>query len=147
MTTEERKMIQSLKRIQDEAEFVVAFEGVFRVFKDDTRKRVPAKVWGRYQNIIWRDRHEEWEHDGHRYMSGDNFRDKDEWYEVDAHEDHEPYNEWWNRYTSYRFVYFRGGVYKSTDRPNHENQICLHSIYDDHCFLMSVTSCAPVIKL
>ena len=140
-------MIQNLKRIQDEAEFVVAFEEVLRVFKDDTRERVPQKIWGRYQNIIWRDCHEEWEHDGRRYMSGDNFRNKDDWYAVEAHEEDKPYSRHWHTPYSYRLVYFRGGVYKSVNMPNHEKQIFLYSRHGDHGFAMNVTSCAPVLPI
>ena len=147
MTREEIELVRDLKRIQDEDVFVAKFEEALRVFQGNTRKRVPAKVWGRYQNIIWRDRHEEWEHDGHRYMSGDNFRSKDDWYAVDAHEEDKPYSKHWYTPYSFRYVYFRGGVYKSVDFPRYEKQIFLYSIYRGHGFLMSVTSCAPVIKL
>lgn len=145
MNTEERKLIQNLKRIQDERDFIVAFEEVQRIFGDDTRKRVSQKIWGRYQNIIWRDRHEEWEHDGQRYMSGDNFRNKDDWYAVEAHEEDKPYSPHWHTPYSYRLVYFRGGVYKSVNMSNYEKQIFLYSRHGGHGFMMNVTSCAPVL--
>lgn len=147
MTTEERKLIQNLKRIQDEKDFIVAFEEVQRIFGDDTRKRVSQKIWGRYQNIIWRDRHEEWEHDGQRYMSGDNFRNKDDWYAVEAHEEDKPYSPYWRTPYSYRLVYFRGGVYKSVSWGCYEKMIFLYSQHRDHGFIMNITSCAPVLPI
>lgn len=140
-------MIQNLKRIQDEKNFIVAFEEVHRIFGDDTRKVVPQKIWGRYQNIIWRDRHEEWVHNGQRYMSGDNFRSKDDWYAVEAHEEDKPYSPYWRTPYSYRLVYFRGGVYKSVSWGSYEKMIFLYSQYRHHGFMMNATSCAPVLPI
>lgn len=148
MNTEERKLIQNLKRIQDEAEFVVAFEEVQRIFGEDTRERVPQKIWGRYQNIIWRDRHEEWEHDGRRYMSGDNFRSVDEWFDLPNLPEKDVPKNLRGPLCRYKLVYRRGHVYISEYYGNADEMLVLHkALTGEGSWFVPATSCAPFIDI